>query len=105
GVVTAVTVGAAKITATSEGKTGTADVTVTPVPIATIEISPGSSDLTVGQTASLGAVAKDAKGNPLSGRPMIWSSGASSVATVSSNGLVTAVGPGNAVIFASAEGK
>ena len=105
GLVTGVALGSAKITATSEGKTGTADVTVTPVPVATVEVSPPSSDLIVGQTASLGAVAKDAKGNVLTGRPVSWSSGAPSVATVSAAGVVSAVAPGSAVVFASIEGK
>jgi uncharacterized protein YjdB len=105
GVVTGIALGAAKITATSEGKTGVADVTVTPVPVSTVEVSPGSSDLTVGQTATLSAVAKDAKGNVLTGRPVTWSSGAPTVATVSAAGLVSAVGAGNAVVFAVIEGK
>jgi uncharacterized protein YjdB len=105
GLVTGVAVGAAKITATSEGKTGTADITVTPVAVASVEISPNSSDLTVGQTTSLEAVAKDARGAVLSNRTATWSSGAPSVATVSSAGVVTAVGAGNAVIFATIEGK
>lgn len=105
GVVTGIALGAAKITATSEGKTGIADVTVTPVPVSTVEVSPGSSDLTVGQTATLSAVAKDAKGNVLTGRPVTWSSGAPTVATVSAAGVVSAVGAGNAVVFASIEGK
>jgi uncharacterized protein YjdB len=103
--VTGVAIGAAKITATSEGKTGSADVTVTAVPVATVEVSPSTSDLTIGQTAQLSAIAKDAKGNVLTGRPASWTSGAPSVATISSTGLVTAVGAGNAVIFATVEGR
>jgi uncharacterized protein YjdB len=105
GVVTGVAIGAAKITATSEGKTGTADVTVTPVPVATVEVSPPTSDLTIGQTIQLSAIAKDAKGNVLVGRPVSWTSGAPSVATISGTGLVTAVGAGTAVIFATVEGR
>jgi uncharacterized protein YjdB len=105
GLVTAVAVGTAKITATSEGKTGTADVTVTPVSVASVDVNPASSNLTVGQTTSLVAIAKDAKGNVLSGRPVAWASGAPSVATVSAAGVVTAVGAGSAVIFATVAGK
>ena len=105
GVITGVTVGTAKITATSEGKTGTADVTVTPVAVATVEISPGSSNLVIGQNAPLSAVAKDANGNVLPGRAVAWMSGAPSVATVSVTGIVSAVGAGSAVIFAAIEGK
>jgi uncharacterized protein YjdB len=105
GLITAVAIGTATITATSEGKTGTADVTVIPVPVASVEVAPTTADLTVGQTAQFVAVAKDAKGNVLTGRAIAWSSGAPSVATVSSAGVVTAVGAGSAVIFATIEGK
>jgi uncharacterized protein YjdB len=105
GLVTGVAVGTAKITATSEGKSGTADLAVTPVPVSTVEISPGTSDLTIGQSTTLAAVAKDAKGNVLTGRTVVWTSGAPTVATVSATGVVTAVGAGSAVIFATIEGK
>lgn len=105
GVVTGVAIGTVKITAASEGKNATADVTVRPVPVAAVEISPGSADLTVGQSATLHAIAMDSRGNVLAGRPATWTSGAPTVATVSSSGVVTAVGGGSAVIFATIEGK
>ena len=105
GLVTAVAVGATKIDASSEGKTGSADITVTAVPVATVEVSPGSSDLTVGQAATLTATAKDSRGAVLPNRPASWASGAPLVATVSGSGVVTAVGNGSAVIFATIEGK
>jgi uncharacterized protein YjdB len=105
GVVTAVAVGTAKITGTSEDKSGSSDITVVPVAVETVEIAPGSSTLTVGQTTTFVATPKDAKGNVLSGRATSWTSGAPSVATVSTAGLVTAVGAGSAVIFATIEGK
>ena len=105
GLVTALTVGDAKITATSEGKTGTADVTVTPVPVATVDVSPGTADLTIGQTVNLTATPKDARGNTLSGRTISWTSGSPTVATVSTSGLVTAIGSGSTVVFATVEGR
>jgi uncharacterized protein YjdB len=105
GLVTAVTVGTTKITGSSEGKTGSADITVTAVPVAAVEVSPGSSDLTVGQAATLTATARDSRGAVLPNRPASWTSGAPLVATVSAAGVVTAVGNGSAVIFATIEGK
>ena len=105
GVVTAVAVGDAKITATSEGKTGTADVVVTPVPVATVEVSPGQTDLTIGGTVTLTATPKDSRGTALTGRITTWTSGAPSVATVNGAGIVTATGSGTAVVFATVEGR
>jgi uncharacterized protein YjdB len=104
GLVTAVAIGATKITATSEGKTGTADVTVIPVPVATVEITPRQSNLTIGQQATLVATARDARGNELTGRATQWTSGGPSVATVSNAGVVSAIGTGTAVMFATIEG-
>ncbi len=105
GVVTGVAAGTATIRATSEGKTGTAAVTVTPVAVQTVTVSPASGALIVGETLQLGAVAKDEGGNTLAGRPISWTTSNADVATVSGTGLVTAVAPGSATITATSEGK
>ena len=106
GLVTAIAQGSAKITATSEGKTGTADVTVTTVPVASVTVAPAQATLAIGQTIALTATARDASGNVLPGRPVSWTSGAPSVATVSPTGTVTAVGAGTGVlIFATVDGR
>src|SRR5881396_1880433 len=68
GLATAVAVGSAMITATSEGKTGTAAVAVASVPVASVAVTPASATVQAGQTVQLAATPKDANGNPLSGR-------------------------------------
>src|SRR6185437_8810979 len=103
-----VTGGAARsptITATREGKTGTAAITVTLVPVASVTVSPASPTVTAGQTVQLTATPKDANGNPLTGRTITWSSSNTSVATVSSSGLVSGVVAGSATITATSEGQ
>jgi uncharacterized protein YjdB len=60
------------ITATSEGKSGTASITVTPVPVATVDVSPPTASMVIGGTAQLTATPKDANGNPLTGRSVTW---------------------------------
>jgi uncharacterized protein YjdB len=108
GLVTALAAGTATITATSEGISGTTDVTVTapaPVPVATVTVTPASASLILGATLQLAAVTKDAGGNTLSGRSISWSSSNTSVANVSSAGLVTAVAAGSATVTATSEGK
>src|SRR5439155_719967 len=75
GIVTGVSPGAATITAASEGKSGTAAVTVSSVPVASVAVSPTSASVSVGQTVQLAATPKDANGNPLTGRTVTWSSG------------------------------
>ena len=105
GLVTGAAPAAATVTAASEGKSSAATITVTQVPVATVSVSPGSASLSVGQTAQLTAMLRDANGNPLSGRTLSWSSNNPAVATVSASGLATAIAAGSAVITAASEGK
>src|SRR3989440_216943 len=105
GLVSGVTPGSATITATSEGKSGTSSITVTDIPVATVSVSPPTASIQPGQTVQLTATLKDASGNTLSGRTVTWSSNNTSVATVSSSGLVSGVTPGSATITATSEGK
>lgn len=104
GTVTAIATGTARITATSEGQSGAATVTVTPVPVATLDLSPATLSLIEGETSQLTARVRDAQGNMLSGRLITYISGAPGVATVDATGIVTAVGPGSALIIATSEG-
>jgi uncharacterized protein YjdB len=105
GLVTAVAAGTATITATSEGKSGTAAITVTSVPVASVTVSPATVSLQPGQTQQLTATPKDASGNVLPGRVVTWASANTAVATVSGSGLVNGVAGGFATITATSEGK
>jgi len=70
----------------------------------TTSITPGSRTLTsLGDTARLAAVARDANGNAIPGEPINWSTSDGGVATVGSDGVVSAVGNGSATITARAD--
>jgi hypothetical protein len=103
GLVTAVAAGSATITASSEGKNGTSAITVStpPAPVASVTVSPATSSLQVGSTAQLTAVTRDANGNVLTGRPVTWTSNITTIATVSTSGLVSALVVGSATITAT----
>src|SRR5437867_3384086 len=58
GLVTGVAAGAATITATSEGQSGTAAVTVYSVPVASVTVSPATANVFVGATTQLSAVTR-----------------------------------------------
>jgi uncharacterized protein YjdB len=107
GLVTGTAVGGpVTITATSEGKNGTAAVTVTPIPVATVVVTPATASMGVGATVQLSATLKDANGNTLTGRTVTWQTSDASVATVDANGLVTGnAGGGPVTITATSEGK
>ena len=105
GQVQAVGAGSATIVATSEGKSGavTLSVAAPPTSVASVSVT-GTSPIMVGQTSQLTATPKDGHGLPLTGRIVSWSSSSSSIATVSSNGVVTGVAAGTVIINATVEG-
>jgi uncharacterized protein YjdB len=105
GNVTGLTTGTATITATSEGQSGTATITVTSVPVASVTVSPATASVPQGQTTQLTAVTKDANGNVLTGRGVVWSSSNQAVASVNASGLVSGVAAGSATITATSEGQ
>src|SRR6266566_3302024 len=107
GLVTGVVAGSTTITATSEGQSGSSAVTVTvgPLPVASVTVSPASASVPVGQAVQLTATPKDASGNPLTGRTVTWTSSNTSAGTVNGSGLVTCVVAGSTTITATSEGK
>lgn len=106
GTVTGLSVGSASIVATIGTVSGTASITVTPPPVAAVSLSPSPvTMLGVGATTQMTATLRDAAGNILTGRTVTWSAATSAVASVSSSGMVTAVGPGATRITATSEGR
>jgi uncharacterized protein YjdB len=106
GVVTAVSPGMATVRATVDSKVGSATVTVTPAPVASVAVAPASLTLAVGLTAQFTATPLDAGGQPLSGRTPTWTSSDVTLVSVSTSGLITALALGGPVtITASIEGK
>ena len=104
GLVTAVALGTATITASSEGKSGTSAITVY-VPVASVTVAPPTATILVTQTKAFTATTKDAQGNTLTGRLVTWSSSNPRAATVDATGVATAVALGTATITATSEGK
>lgn len=74
-------------------------------PVSTISISPSSVSVAAGGTVQLSATLRDASGNLLTGRTVSWATSDSTIARVSSTGLVTGVASGTAGITATSEGK
>jgi len=106
GVVTAVGSGIAFVTATTEGVSSDPVTVTVRLPIADIDVQPpGISFSTIGEKQTLTATARDASGAVVPGVVFAWSSTDDAVATVASDGEVTAVGPGVATVTASADGE
>ena len=98
GVVTAVGVGEAVITATAGEKSATCTVTVAPIPVSSVTLNKGETTIAIGGTETLTAtVAPD----NATDKTVTWTSSDETVATVD-NGVVTAVAVGTATITATA---
>lgn len=103
GLVQALLPGAATITATAEGVSGTAAAEVDPL-ITSIVVSPSTFDVVAGEEIQLTAIAYDAR-NVEVPTEFVWTSSDESVATVDQSGLVTGVDDGNVTITAAAGGQ
>jgi uncharacterized protein YjdB len=103
GDVTALAPGVTLIRATVEGKVGFAAISVTPRPVASVEIQEGDQNISRGSSVQLSATTRDAGGATLSGRTVTWASNDTSVAVVDSSGNVTGVSGGQTTITATSE--
>ncbi|HEY9228433.1 MAG TPA: Ig-like domain-containing protein, partial [Gemmatimonadaceae bacterium] len=105
GVVTAVMPGSVTITAaTPYGVVGTAAMTVQ-APVAAVAITVPSAILSVGKTMNAAVTLRDASGNVLTDRQVIWTSRNPSIATVSASGTIAAVSAGRVTILATTDGS
>lgn len=102
GVVTAVSEGTCTITATAGSKSATCRVTVTGVPVTSVTLSETQWNTTVGSTLTLVATVLPYNATD---KTVTWSTTDASVATVSTSGVVNAVGLGSCTIQATAGGK
>ncbi|MDF1506012.1 Ig-like domain-containing protein, partial [Roseisolibacter sp. H3M3-2] len=111
GRVTGVATGTTTVAALSEGRIGTAVVTVVPAPpppapVHAVIVLPSVSTAPVGGDVGFVAVLRDSAGVQLGPRPVRWSSSDAAVAVVdSTTGAARAVGVGTARITAAVEGR
>lgn len=105
GLVTGVSPGTTTIVAALDGHTGSATVTVTRVPVASVVVTPAETEVRVLRTVKLVAKVYDAQGKELAGRAITWSSSSTTRATVDQNGTVTGRTLGIVTISATSEGQ
>ena len=105
GLITAASPGPVTISATVDGVIGNLAMTVTPVPIAFIAITPANPSVRVGESLTLSAQPQSGSGQPITGRPINWSSANVARATVTQAGVVTGVTSGSVFIRAAVDGR
>jgi uncharacterized protein YjdB len=103
GTVIGVAVGVTTVQASANGKSASAQVTVRPEAVASVQVTPSAFTLRKTQVRQFTAVARNSSGVVVEGRTFQWSSSNASVASVDQNGLVTALTPGSVVIAASSD--
>ncbi|MFL5620019.1 MAG: Ig domain-containing protein [Gemmatimonadaceae bacterium] len=105
GEVTGVLAGSVTATATSEGKSGSATVTVTPAAVKSVTVAPAAPSVDVGKTQQFSATVIDVNNRTVTNRAVSWSSTNTQVATIDANsGLATVLTPGTATITATSGG-
>jgi hypothetical protein len=105
GIVTALAPGTATVTATVDAVVGSVAITVLPVPVASVTLTPAVLELPAGFTQPVSAVLRDSAGAVLTNRPVVWTSSAQAVASVTGTGVVQGVSAGTATITATAGGR
>lgn len=105
GMVTAVGLGSTEITARVDQATGRAEVSVSRTPVGQVVVQPASATLKIGETRQLVVSVRSDDGEALTGRTVTFVSDNAAIATVSSTGVVRAIGAGQTVIRARSEGK
>ncbi len=104
GLATALANGTTTVSATVDGVSGSAAVTVAQV-VSVLIVTPDSLLFSsLGDTARLEAVALDAGGSAVEGAAVMWSSSDSAVAAANSEGLVAAVANGTTTVSATVDG-
>lgn len=105
GVATAVAAGTTTIRATGNGVASAAvTITVTEAAVANVTVSPSSTqELMVGETVTFTAMARTAGGTVRGDVSISWASSDTSVVTITSAGVATAVGAGSAIVRATAD--
>lgn len=108
GIVSGIALGTVTITASVEldAVDGSTSVTVINIPVASVALAPSSPQiLRLGSVLQVTATPRDVNNNPITGRTVTWSSSNTTIATVSSTGLVTPLSVGPVSISAEVDGR
>jgi alpha-tubulin suppressor-like RCC1 family protein len=104
GLVKARNPGRVTIAATSEGRVDSAAITVVPIPVAGVSLTPMEPRVDVGGTVFVAPSVTDRNDQILTRREVTFESSDVNVASVDQRGLVTGIAPGTVTITATSEG-
>jgi uncharacterized protein YjdB len=104
GLFTARAPGSVEVSAATEGARAAVAITVVPAAVASLSLSDAPPRAVAGESFTLQATPRDARGAPLAGRRVAWASSDPSIAIVTATGEVIARAPGPATITSTCEG-
>ncbi len=108
GLATGKDAGTTTITATVDGVSGMATLTVSepppPVVVATVTVSPSQASIEEGETQQFSATAYESDNTEISGKRFTWKSSDTGKATINSTGLATGKDAGTTTITATVDG-
>jgi uncharacterized protein YjdB len=105
GIVAALSPGTATITASSEGRSGTATIVAEAPSVNRVEVTPTSATINVGDSFRLTATVYDSRGNVIPGAQVGWASSDTRTAIVDNTGRVLGIAEGTVVITATSGDK
>jgi trimeric autotransporter adhesin len=105
GVVAAVASGTATITASSEGRSGTAAIVVAAPTVNRVEVTPATTAVDIGGSFRLTATVYDSRGSVIHGAQVAWASSDSRIATVDNTGRVRGIKAGSVIVTATSGDK
>jgi uncharacterized protein YjdB len=80
-------------------------VRVTPIPVASVAVTPAPVTVVENAFASLTATLRDQAGNELTNRWVVWTVNNPAIAEATSSGRVVGIAPGTAMVTATSEGR
>ena len=105
GIVTGTRGGSTMASCVVDGKAASSLVTVIETPVTFLEVTPGADAIVVGTNTQLIGTPRDSTGAALDGFPVQWSTLDTSIAAVSTGGVVEARAEGTANIVATSGGQ
>jgi uncharacterized protein YjdB len=105
GVVTAIALGEVTIAAMKDELAATASVEVVPEAVADVRLDPSTVTLEQRKSLRLHLHVANRRGAPIPDRPVSWTVGDSSIASVGSDGVVTGCATGATTVTATVEGR
>ena len=97
--------GAVQVSVSAGGRSALAHLSVVPVAVAGVAVTPETSTVRVHERVQLTAKVTDRAGNELTDRPVIWTTVDPTIAVVDGAGMVVGLTPGRTVVRAQSEGK